>query len=138
MAMQTYSAKKVLVLVNGIPVGGFKDKDMIEIDENSDGSELVKGPKGESSRYMINDDSGKIKVMLQQDSPANKLFQAFYKADKLSNGLLGSFSIMITDLNSASFYTGTDAFVKKHAPIKLGQGLNGMEWTIECGTLDFE
>lgn len=132
--MHTYSAKNVLTVVNGIPIVGFHDKDMIEIEENSATAELVKGAQGESNRFLTNDDSGKIKIILSQTSPANKVFENYNKVDKLTG--LGTFTIMITDINpNGGTHLGTDAWVEKTAPVKLGQGLNGREWTIICGSL---
>lgn len=135
MSNIAYQAKLVSIVINGVPVVGFQEEDMVEISRNNPSSTIVKGCKGETSRSLSNDKSGEIKLMLLQDSPSNKILKTLLKADELTGIGLGS--VMIANLNDSSSYVGTDSSIKEPASVKLGKGLNGFEWIIQCGEIDF-
>lgn len=135
--MATYQAKFVSIVVGSLVITGFGENDMVEITRNSDSSIIKKGAKGETSRSLTHDKSGEIKLFLQQDSPANKLLKTLLNLDELTGVGLGT--AMVNDLNSGDSYVGTEEVsIKKFADEKKGKELNELEWTIQCGSLDYK
>lgn len=138
--MLNYSCSQVSMvytspLAGAVVLTGFQENDMVELKRDNESSVLKKGAKGENSRYMTNDKSGTITIYLEQTSQCNKQLDALIKLDEASG--LGAGTFVLNNLLGLEGAIATDCFITKPADRKLGKELNGREWVLKAGDLDY-
>lgn len=134
--MRTYSPKKVSVSFNGSILTGFAKGTFIEADQNEDSFTPDVGSDGEIARVAVADESGTIKITLQQTSASNDILSAFLRQDRLTN--LGTGALFIKDASGRTLLNLAEAWIRKPATVSLSDGTTGREWIFDTGKIDMQ
>lgn len=134
MPVRTYDAKKVAVIVGGIPMSGFADGEFISVERDDDAFTKVSGSDGIVSRAKTNNRSGMATLTLAQTSPSNDVLSGFAIADELDNS--GVVPMVIKDLlGNSTFFSGT-AWIRKVPTAGFGKEISNREWIFDLAEID--
>lgn len=128
---KTYSPKRVKVIFGDAQLSGYADGSFVTIEMASDTFTKNVGADGEVARSASADESGSVKLMLQQTAASNAILSAAHNADRLS--LLGTKRLQIEDTNGSTLFVAPEAWVMKPAVVDFGKEVNAREWTLEFG-----
>ena len=131
--VKTYDPKKVILLVNGTPIGGFADGTFIKAARSNDMFSKVSGADGEVTRVKSNDLSGEVVITLAQSSPSNDVLSALALKDELSN--TGVVPVSIADSSGRSVFVSAFAWVRKQPDSEFSKDVSNREWTFDCANL---
>lgn len=134
MSVRTYDPKEVVVLVGGIPIGGFADGTAIAVSRSNDAYSKVSGTDGITSRAKSNDKSGEIAITLSQTSPSNDVLSGIALADELSNN--GVVPVSITDLSGRTILLSAFAWIRKPADTEFAKEISNREWMLDAADLN--
>lgn len=134
--MRTYSPKKVSVSFNGSILSGFMKGTFIEADQNEDSFTPDIGSDGEVARVASADESGTVKLTLQQMSASNDVLSAALRQDRLTN--LGTGVLFIKDASGRTLLNLAEAWIRKPASVTFADGSTGREWTFDTGKIDMQ
>lgn len=135
MAMGTYSFKKVIVLVGGIPITGFAEgDDVIQVGRRVDTFDLNVGADGSAVSAQNADRSGEIILRLQQTALSHTFMSAQFAL--MESGLLTSVPFLLKDAgNLVQLAAAAECVIQRPADSPYGTALNDREWTLLAGTL---
>lgn len=133
MALRTYDAKQVAVVIGGVICQAYADGEFVRVERNQDQFTLIKGADGESTRSKSNDRSGRITLILQQTSETNDLLAAIAVADEVSNN--GIVPILVKDNSGNSLHTAAQAWLVKYPNSSYGKESGTKEWVFETDEL---
>jgi len=133
MTVETYSPKRVELIVSGVPMRGFSDGTFITAERTSDAFATNVGADGEVSRTHSADKTGKITLTLQQTSDSNDFLSVLVNADEIS--LLGQFPILLKDTNGKTLCESPCAWIDKVASAEFSNEISDREWIISCSEL---
>lgn len=131
--MPTYNPKKVQVIIGDHIVTGYADGSFLSVERNSDQFQAITGADGESARVASADRSGLMTLTLMQTSESNDFLSAKLSEDEETN--LGTFPVLIKDLQGTTLVQSAEAWVKKYATVEFGKDDAQREWVIETGDL---
>lgn len=132
--MKTYDFKSVAVIIGGRIMSGFAEgDDAIQIGFDNNHWSTQVGADGEVTRSKGNNNTGTLKIKLQQTSESNDVLSAFYQSDRLANS--GKFPLMVKDNSGTSLYVAEDAWIEKVADSSFGANAGDREWTIKIANL---
>jgi hypothetical protein len=134
MSVETYSPKKVQVIVGVALIQGFADGTFINVERSVDAFTLSVGADGEASRVHSPDRSGTITITLAQTSDSNDILSALAIADDLS--LQGTIPVLVKDNNGRTLVEANTAWVKKLPAQEYSKEMSTREWVIECAELN--
>lgn len=121
--MASYDPTATILNWNSIIIQGVMDGEFVTAEHRNPDVELHVGAQGFATFVENADKSGMIKVILSQKSPTNGLLSAAFRSK-----VAGMFLMTENDLVTTRV-VGADARIEKHAPIKRGKTIVGMEWT---------
>lgn len=133
MAVNTYSAAKVDVIVAGVPLHGFSEDSVVTVAYASDQFTFVTGADGETGRSFNPDRSGTITISLMSYSDSNDFLSALAIADAQS--LTGTFPVLVKDGNGTSIASSATAWVQKVPDAEFGREITTREWVLQCAEL---
>ncbi len=131
--VRTYDPSMAVLVVNGIPIGGYADGTGIKVSRSNDAYSKVTGMDGVTSRAKSVDRSGEIVITLAQTSPSNDVLSALAALDEAQN--TGVVAVIITDLSGRSVYSSAKAWIRKPADAEFGKEISNREWTLDCAEL---
>lgn len=134
MSLKTYDPKQVLVLVGGVPMGGFTDGAFVSVSRDEDSFTKVVGADGETSRSKRNNRSGSMTLTLHQTSPSNDVLSALAIADELSNA--GVVPVMVKDSSGRSILFSALGWIRKPADSSFSAEIEDREWVLDLADLD--
>jgi hypothetical protein len=134
MPVRTYDPKKCIVIIGGIPMGGFADGTFVMVERSNDAFTKVSGADGGVSRAKSNDISGTLTLTLAQTSPSNDILSGFAQLDEQSNN--GVVPLAITDLGGRTTCVSGFGWVKKFPSIENGKEISNREWVLDCADLN--
>jgi len=134
MAVRTYDPKQVLVIIGGIPMGGFADGAFVTVERTSDTFTKVSGADGIISRAKTNDRSGSLKFTIAQTSPSNDVLTGIAIADELTSD--GVVPVLIKDNSGRSIFISAFGWVKKPPASEFAKDITNREWTMDLADLD--
>lgn len=111
------------------PIQGAMDGEFFNAEHQQNDVDLHIGAQGFGSYVENADKSGMISITLSQLSPTNVLLSAAFAAKRVGTFLMKD----LTD--TFTLVEGQEARIQKHAPIKRGQKIVGMEWKFLCKRL---
>jgi Protein of unknown function (DUF3277) len=130
-----YAPDDVAIVVGTQPVTGVKSGTFVEVDRAVDTAELDVGSDGEVTLIISPNQSGTMKITVQQSSPINDylttLFQAL-QAKQLSNAVV---AFTLNDKNGNTICSAQQSVVKKPAKVTFADKTEGWEWTLLTGYL---
>jgi hypothetical protein len=135
-AYKEYSPDDYSVIFNGIPIEGFSEGDVIDVEYDTEGFQDEIGCDGHVVRYRSCDQRATITFTLMAGSPSNKLLSAMYNADIKSPNGIGVGPLLIRDTQGVSVFAGSQAWIQKMPKVTLGQKLGNREWVIRVAKLE--
>lgn len=134
MAVTTYDAKKVAVIVGGIPMSGLADGTFVSIERDEDSFTKVVGADGQTSRAKSNNRGGSMSLTLMQSSPSNDVLTAFMLADETANA--GVVPIAVVDFSGRTKFASAFGWIKKPPVAEFGKELSEREWVFDLSDVD--
>jgi len=135
MAVKRYDAAQNTTIIAGIPISGFAEGSMIEIEYNSDAFELKIGVDGEGTRSRTNDNSAKITLSLMSSSSANDALSALHNLDKNSANGDGIGPLLIKDGSGNHLAAAETAWIVKDPTVEFGREVGERKWVLETDSL---
>lgn len=129
--VRTYSPDRVVVLVNGVPMGGFGEDTFVEITPVADLSTMQVGADGEVARSISTNKCCTVAITLQQTSPSNDVLSTLIELDTLSGGVL--FPLTVQDLRGRTLFTVSQAWISKRPTLTFGRETTNRVWEISTG-----
>lgn len=128
MSVNTYDPAKVVVTFNGIVMQGFADGSFVTIERTDEGTKLVIGADGEATYVTTADKSGKMTVVLKQDSDSNRVLGGYMNAGTAAKA-------QVVDGLGFTAYS-SDARIAQHPAREYqGKDLSNRTWIILCPKL---
>jgi hypothetical protein len=127
----SYDAKKVIITLGGVPIGGYADGTFVQIDPNSETWIRKVGADGEVVRALSNDNTHTIQITLLQTSLSNAYLRTVMNADKLTG--LGMLPLSFTDLSNMETHFWPQAWVSTEPPTGRAKETTDIQWTIHTG-----
>lgn len=91
----SYSPNEIVVLVNGSPLSGFADGDMVTFDFDTPAATVKQGTDGQTAVSVIKGQrQGKLKIRLMQTSMANNYLAQLLFAQQNVTGTFAAVSVM--------------------------------------------
>ena len=134
MTVETYSPKRVEVIVAGVPLRGFADGTFISAERTRDAFATNVGADGEVSRTHSADKTGKVTLTLQQTSDSNDFLSGLQNADEIS--LSGQFPFLLKDTNGRTLIASPFAWIDKAANSEFSNELTNREWIISLSEMN--
>lgn len=133
MAVKTYRASAVSVIVGSRIIKGFADGTFIKAMLNDDNVKMTVGARGDVARAVSSDESGEITMTLLQTSEDNQFFSELAIQDRLDGS--GVVNVFIKDQNGRSLHEAKDAWIKKTSDAEYGKEITNREWVFSCAQL---
>lgn len=130
--MPSYNPEFVIATWGPIIFQGVMDGEFFNAEHQEDDVMLHVGSQGYATFVENANKSGIITVTLSQRSPTNALLSIAMRARRQA-----VFTMKERD-NVTVIATGVDARIQKHAPIKRGKDIVGMEWKFLVPKLELE
>lgn len=133
--VRTYDPKQAILVIGGVPIGGYADGTFISVERSSDTFEKVSGADGVVSRSKLNDFSGMLTVTLAQTSPSNDVLSGFAIVDEETAA--GVVPIIIKDVGGSTAIFSAKGWIKKPANVEFGKSISNREWTLDLADMQF-
>lgn len=114
----------------GFLIQGAMDGEFYTAEHKEDDVELHVGSTGFAAYVENANKSGTVKFTLSQRSPSNALLSAAFNAKVVALVQMEDLSDGPTPGTAGTLVIGANARIAKHAPIKRGNKIVGMEWTL--------
>jgi hypothetical protein len=128
MAVKTYDAAEVQVIISGIPIQGVAAATFLSMARDSDTWTKIVGASGEVARSKSNDQSGVLTLTLLQTSASNDLLSALATTDELTNNGVGP--LLIKDNSGRLLLQAESSWIQKPSDVERAQETSNTEWTI--------
>lgn len=123
----TYSPNNVTLIISGFRVTGWES---IEVKRQSPTFKVVRGIRGKNTRVRDKNGLTEVRVIVDQTSPANKVFHDISLADyNTGNGLL---TLTLRDPNGYDFLHSNEVFLEGQAVATFSAETTGREWVFHC------
>lgn len=133
MTVETYSPKKVTVILGGKIITGFAEGTFITLEREVDSFTKVVGADGEVSRTANANKSGSATITLKQTSNSNDLLSALLIADELS--LQGQVPFLLKDGNGRTKAASPCAWIRRVPNSEFSSDQTTREWIIDLSEL---
>jgi hypothetical protein len=133
MALKTYDAAEVSVIVGSRPLKGFAEGSFVSVERDEDSWTKHVGADGEVTRAKSNNLSGTITITLMQASEDNAFLAGLAQADEIAK--TGVVPVLIRDASGSSLHTAEEAWISKPATAEYGKEAGEREWVIHCAEL---
>lgn len=132
--LHDYNFAHCVVLVDGVPVEGFKGDDGVEIEYESEVWTSEVGADGDVVRSATNDRRATITFHLSETSPLNAFFRNKVNLARVA-GLGDTFSFFLKDLHTNETVTAPDCWVQTDPGISKGREAGEREWVCMAADL---
>jgi hypothetical protein len=129
--MNTYDAKKVIIVFRGRQLTGFPDGTFVTVSPSSDTFTKKVGADGEVARSRTNDDTSEVTITHMQTSASNAYLNTIKEEDRLFGTAIGPLSI--TDLSGTALHFWPEAWIKKSPGGEFGQEVGERAWVFDTG-----
>jgi len=129
--VKTYDPRKVLVSIGPHVVTGYSDGTFVSIEANGDGVTKKVGCDGEVVRSLDPDNTAKLTVTVQQQSPTVPYCQKLYDKDKATGD--GIFPVLVKDTKGGLIFSAAQAWVVKAPNREFGKESADREIVIDTG-----
>lgn len=136
--MRKYAPDDVSIVVGTQAVSGVHEGSFVEAERAVDATSLDVGSDGEVTLVINPNQSGTVKITLQQASPLNDYFAAMHAAIQNKDTTNGLKSLLIKDANGSTVVESPKAAVQKVAKVTFADKAEGREWTFLCGYLNIK
>lgn len=132
MATKHYDPDQVQTLFVGVPLEGFAEGSMIDIEWDVEAFKLVRGVDGTITRSKVLGRTATATVHLMQTSRSNGYLTGIHTQDLLSPGGAGVGAFMVRDGNGASLFVTDEAWIVSYPSIAYGDQAGPRDWKIVC------
>lgn len=132
--LNDYDPSRVIASFGTIPLLGFMDGTMIEVERSEDGWGYKAGGQGDGVRVKNLNRSAELTINLLKSSPANAMLSAMAALDERTNA--GKAPFLIKDLNGLTVAEAPVAWIKKMPKLDFGDDETGVTWVFTLH--DFE
>lgn len=130
-AIRTYSPDRVLVLVSGVPMGGFAEDTFVEITPLADLSTMQVGADGEVARSISTNKCCTVAITLQQTSPSNDVLSGILEVDAATGSAI--FPVMVQDLLGRTMFAVSQAWISKRPAMTFAREVSDRTWELTTG-----
>ena len=130
MSLDTYSFKKVLMIVGAVPVTGYDEgDDVIQVARRVDSFDMAIGADGNGVSQLNADESGEITFRLQQTSLSHIFMTAQFELMKRGN--LRSIPFVLKDkTNLVQVVAAAHCVITRPADQTYGTAVGNREWKL--------
>lgn len=129
MSLKSYDPKRVVLIIGGVPIGGYADGTFIMFERTADQYTKVAGADGEVARAKSNDRTGSFTITLMQTSDSNDVLSGIAKLDERLNA--GVVPALLKEIDSTtSIFAGT-AWVRKMPNVEYSKEITNREWILD-------
>lgn len=121
--MAVYNPQNVKTSLFSILIQGVMDGEFFTAEHREDDVDLHVGSQGFTTFVENANKSGTVSFILSQMSPTNRALSIAFAAKTI-----GMFQM--EDLSDGTLIVGADSRIQKHAPVKRGNKIVGLEWKI--------
>jgi hypothetical protein len=136
--VRKYAPDDVAIVVGTQSVTGLHEGTFTEADREVDTATMEVGSDGEVTIIISPNESGKVKITLQQASPLNDYFNTLLQALQQKNMAAAVVPVKINDKNGTTVVNSAKSFVQKPVKVEFADKTVGREWTFICPYLDIE
>lgn len=133
--MREYDPNRFFVSLAGIPISGWAEGEMINVDRETDDFDDVCGTDGEVTRSMSNDNRATITIRLMQTSPTNALLSILRTLDKSTPNGAGVGPFLAREIGGTTQLMAEKAWIAKSPPSSWDKTAKEREWKIRCANL---
>lgn len=133
--MRKYAPDDVAIVVGVQAVSGLKEGTFVEAERTADIASLDVGSDGEVTMVVSPNQSGTVKITLQQSSPLNDYFSGLHQALQQRNLAAAVVPLNINDKNGSTLVSAKQAVVQKVAKVTFADKAEAREWTFLAGYL---
>lgn len=133
--MKHWNPDQVDVIVGGVPMSGFSEDGMIELEESEERFIVVKGVDGEITRSKVVARLATLTIKLMNTSRSNDVLSALHTLDLSTSGGAGVVPFGVIDRNGTSLMAAPEGWVNGFPPVKMGK--QGEERTWKCTIIDY-
>jgi len=133
MPYQNYDPSKLSVVFGGIPIRGFAEGTMFEIELEESRYSEMSDVHGSISRSKINKNTASITLHLLQNSPSNQTLASFLEADRINDN--GVFPVIIKDDKGNTIFACAAAYIKGVPKVSYGSEVGAREWVIRASNV---
>ena len=130
MTTKAYDAAKLSVVLGSIPIHGFAEDRMFEIDFEDDLYKETFDNRGEVYLSKISRNTATLTLCLLQSSPSNNVLSSFVEANRVNDS--GMCPIIIKDNNSTTIFACATAYVKQVPKVSYSSDKGVREWVIRA------
>ena len=134
--MQSYSAKLVLVTIDGVAVTGLAEDSFVKITFDEDFTTKRVSREGIPSRALRKNYCAGVEMVFHQTSPGQQLLEALYAKDRYTSDGIGE--IVVQDLLGGNKHHMAEAWVKKAPDSDFGVEIKDWTWQLDAGEDDPE
>lgn len=128
--MATFDPGKVIVQFGAIPVSGFADGSMVNVEPQGDGVTAVVGSAGETAFVESHDRRSLVTIRLMGTSPINALLSAWFQAGNIPAPLV------ISSLTTATIHASGEAKLQRNPGADYGADVPVREWIFVVPVMD--
>lgn len=132
MSTKHYDPDQVQCLAFGIPMEGYAEDSMIDIEWDVEAFKLVRGVDGGITRSKVLGRTATATLHLLQSSRSNAVLTGVHTQDLLSPGGAGVGPFLVRDGNGASLFATDEAWVVSFPNIGYGGQAGPRDWKICC------
>jgi hypothetical protein len=130
-----YAPDDVAIVVGVMAVTGLHEGSFVEVDRSVDVAQLEIGSDGEATMTISPNQSGSMKITLQQSSPLNDYFTTLFIALQQKNTAVGVVPFTLNDKNGSTICSAKQSFTQKPTKVTFADKPEGREWTFLTGYL---
>ncbi len=128
--LKHYNPDLVDFIFGGVPLSGYAEDGMIEIEEEGERFVLVKGTTGEVARSKVLARVAKVTVKLLSTSDSNDVLSAAHILDTNTDGGAGVVPVGMIDRNGRSVLVAPQGWVDGIPPVKMGSKAEERTWKL--------
>lgn len=128
--MSSYNPQNVKVSLFAIPIQGVMDGEFFTAEHREDDVELHVGSQGFTTFVENANKSGMVSFILSQKSPTNLALSIAFAAKTIGMFQMEDLSDGPSPGVSGTLITGANSRIMKHAPVKRGNKIIGLEWKV--------
>ncbi len=129
-AVKEYDPDQVQILFNLVPLSGFAEDKMADIEEDGKLFELVQGVDGQTTRSKNLKRSALLTIHLLASSQLNAALSLIVAQDLLTAGGAGVGPVLIRDGNGTSLFTSAAAWIEERPKKSYGTKSEANEWKL--------
>jgi hypothetical protein len=136
MALRTYDAKDVNVLIDGQLLSGYADGTFCNVEYNEDliGTEV--GSAGEVALSVLNNPTGTVTLTVFRGSQASRVLDTFRRRVRNRENFI--FNLSVIEARSGTRAVSAQCWVQSNTPLPFSRNLDSEEWVLAFADIDVE